>query len=123
MKRGKTLTILIGHDIESDYNELFSDKPISQIAQPKNAIYLDTYEQLNKLLSPAKIDLFRYLVEVQTEGKPKSVSQIAEALDRHQEAISRDINHLKKLGLVTLKRVKQTIYALPIYSCIDIRVC
>lgn len=119
----KILTILIGQDIESDYKELFSGRPISKISQPQNAIYLDSYEQLNKLLSPMKIDLFRYLVEVQSESKPKSISQIAKALDRHQEAISRDISQLKKLGLVTLKRFKQTIYALPLYSCIDIKVC
>ena len=119
----KILTILIGQDIDSDYKELFSGRPIGKIAQPQNAIYLDSYEQLNKLLSPMKIDLFRYLIEVQSESKPKSISQIAKALDRHQEAISRDISHLKKLGLVTLKRFKQTIYALPAYSCIDIKVC
>jgi predicted transcriptional regulator len=60
---------------------------------------------------------------VQTPEKPKSISQLAKELNRHQEAISRDISHLKKLGLVILKRFKQTIYALPVYSCIDIRLC
>ena len=119
----KTLTIFVGYDIESDYKELFSSKPISLVAQPKNAVYLDTYEQLDRLLSPAKIDLFRYLVEVQSKEKPKSISQIAKALGRHQEAISRDIGQLTKLGLVALKRFKQTAYALPLYSGIDIKVC
>lgn len=121
--RKNSLTILVGGDIESDYKELFSGKPLSEISQPQNTLYLESYEQLDRLLSPAKIDLFRFLVENQSEGKPKSVSQIAKELDRHQEAISRDINCLKKLGLVALKRFKQTVYAFPLYSSIEIKVC
>lgn len=121
--RKNSLTILVGGDIEADYKELFSGKPLSEIAQPQNMLYLESYGQLDRLLSPAKIDLFRFLVENQPEGKPKSVSQIAKELGRHQEAISRDINYLKKLGLVALKRFKQTVYAFPLYSCIEIKVC
>ena len=123
MDKKDTLTILIGGDIESDYKELFSKKPLREIAQAKNTLYLDSYEQLNKLLSPKRIDLLRYLIEVQEADKPKSISDIAKALNRHQEAISRDINHLKNLGFVTLKRFKQTIYAFSLYSSIDIKVC
>lgn len=119
----KTLTILIGQDIESDYKELFSRKPLNEITQPRNALYLDSYTQLDKLLSPKRMDLLRYLMETQTKSKPKSVSQIAKELHRHQEAISRDIGCLKRLGFVALKRFKQTVYALPLYSSIDIRVC
>jgi len=123
MGKKDTLTILIGGDIESDYKELFSRKPLKEIAQAKNTLYLDSYEQLDKLLSPKRIDLLRYLIEVQKADKPKSISDIAKALNRHQEAISRDINHLKNLGFVTLKRFKQTVYAFSLYSCIDIKVC
>jgi predicted transcriptional regulator len=119
----EALTILIGGDIESDYKELFSGKPLKGIVQPKNTIYLESYEQLDKLLSPTKIDLLRYLIETQKTDNPKSVSEIAKDLKRHQEAISRDINYLKKLGFVVLKKFKQTVYALPIYRCIDIKLC
>lgn len=123
MDKKNTLTILIGGDMESDYKELFSKKPLKDITQPKNMLYLDSYEQLDKLLSPKKIDLLRYLIEAQEADKPKSISDIAKALNRHQEAISRDINQLKNLGFVTLKRFKQTAYAFSLYSCIDIKVC
>jgi len=123
MNKKDTLTILIVGDIESDYKELFSKKPLKEIVQSKNTLYLESYEQLDKLLSPKRIDLLRYLIEVQKADKPKSISDIAKALNRHQEAISRDINHLKNLGFVTLKRFKQTIYAFSLYSSIDIKVC
>lgn len=122
-KKNKSLTILIGGDMDADLEELFSGKPLNGILQPKNTLYLNSYEQLNKLLSPKRMDLLRYLIETQTKGKEKSISEIAKELNRHQEAISRDIIHLKKLGLVVLKKLKQTVYALPTYSCIDIKVC
>ena len=122
-KKESSLTIYIGRDIDSDYKELFSDKPLEEINQPRNSLYLDSYEQLDKLLSPKRMDLLRYLIETQAGKKPKSVSQIAKELDRHQEAISRDMGQLRKLGLVAFKKKKQNVYAVPAYSCIEIKVC
>ena len=120
-EKGSILTIIVGGDAEADYNELFSKKPLARINQPRNSLYLETYSQLDRLLSPAKMDLLRYLMETQSAEKPKSISEIARDLKRHQEAISRDVNYLKNLGLVVLKRFKQTVYALPLYTGIDIR--
>jgi len=117
------LTIIIGGDMDLDLNELFSGKPLTDLIQSKNTLYLESYAQLNKLLSPAKLDLFHYLLETQFEDKPKSISEIAKDLQRHQEAISRDIAQLKGLGLVLLKKFKRTVYAIPMYSSIDIRIC
>jgi len=122
-KRDKGLTIIIGGDMEADYKELLSGKALKGIKQPKNTLYLESYEQLDKLLSPKKMDLFRYLVEAQSEEKPKSITEIAKALNRHQEAISRDMVSLKKVGLVILKKLKQTVYVLPKYSHISIMLC
>ena len=119
-KNDRALTIIIGGDMESDYDELFSAKPLKEIKQAKNTLYLESYLQLNKLLSPQKMDLLRYLIEEQSEQKPKSVSEIATELNRHQEAISRDIAGLKNLGFVFLKKFKQTVYVLPFYSKVNI---
>jgi predicted transcriptional regulator len=122
VKKENILTIIIGGNEEADWKELFSDKPFSEIKQPKNALYLDSYEQLSELLSPAKIDLLRYLIGVQREKNPKSVSQTAKSLGRHQEAVSRDIARLKKLGLVETKKLKQATIALPKYAEIQIKI-
>ncbi|MFH0954712.1 MAG: HTH domain-containing protein [Candidatus Micrarchaeota archaeon] len=119
-KNDRALTIIIGGDMESDYEELFSAKPLKEIKQAKNMLYLESYGQLDKLLSPQKMDLLLYLIEEQTEQKPKSVSEIAAELNRHQEAISRDIASLKNLGFVFLKKFKQTVYVLPFYSKVNI---
>lgn len=109
--------------MESDFEELFSGKPLSEIQQSANMLYLESYEQLNKLLSPKKMDLLRYLIEEQSNQKPKSISEIAKELNRHQEAISRDISALKNLGFVFLQKVKQTVYVLPVYSKVNIELC
>jgi predicted transcriptional regulator len=121
-KKSKALSILIGGDIKGDYKELFSGKPITEILQPRNTLYLESYEQLDKLLSPKRMDLLRHLMERQINQKPESVSQLAKVLNRHQEAISRDVSYLKKIGLVILKQVKQTVYAFPLYTSIDIQI-
>jgi len=123
MAKDKKLVIVIGGNMDADYEELFSGKPLNEIVQPKNALYLESYAQLNKLLSPAKMDLLLYLMEKQSGKSPKSVSEIAKELKRHQEAVSRDLAQLKNFGFVALKRFRQSVYAMPLYSRIDIRIC
>ncbi|MDD5163153.1 MAG: helix-turn-helix domain-containing protein [Candidatus ainarchaeum sp.] len=121
-KKENILTIVIGRKMDRDLDELFSGKPLDQIKQSKNMLYLDNYAQLAELLSPARINVLRYLIGNQDEKNPKSVSQTAKSLGRHQEAVSRDIAHLKKLGLVETKKSKQATIALPKYAEIQIKI-
>lgn len=99
------LTIIIGGDADKDEGELFTN-PEKGIKQPRNAIYLRSYEELKEFLSPKKVDLLLYIMKLmkmdRTNGK--SVSEIAKELKRHQEAISRDLHYLKKLKLIDLKK-------------------
>lgn len=122
VKKENILTIIIGGDEDADWKELFSGKPFNKIKQPKNALYLDTYEQLSELLSPARIDVLRFLMSDYKCECEHSVSQTAKGLGRHQEAVSRDIAHLKKLGLVETKKSKQSTIALPKYAEIRIKI-
>jgi predicted transcriptional regulator len=122
-KKKDSLTILIGANEEADIKELFSGKPINEIIQPKNILYLDSFEQLYKLLSPAKLDLLRFLIEYSPNKKPKTVSEIANGLNRHQEAISRDLGQLKQLGLIERKQIKQTVFAQAKIKSINIKLC
>ncbi len=119
-KTDSTLHIIIGGNFSKDFDDLLNKK-IDLTNSPKNAIYLDNFAQLNKLLSPSKLDLLNYLVEVQNLNDPKSLSVIAYNLKRKKEAISRDIKQLNNLGLIVLKKVKQTIYAIPKYNSIEIK--
>ncbi len=115
----ETLEIVIGGNFDKDFDNLIKGK-LNLSKHPKNVIYLDSFEQLNKILSPKKLDLFNYLTETQDEKNTESLTKISQKLQRKQEAISRDIKQLNMLGLIVLKKVKQTIYAIPKYKRIKI---
>ncbi len=120
MKQKETiLNIIIGGDFNKDFEDLLQGKKIA-LSQTKNAIYLNSFEQLNKLLSPKKLDLLNYLIETKVEKNPKSITTIAKELNRKQEAISRDIKQLSNLGVIIIKKIKQTVYAIPKYHSIQI---
>ena len=60
------------------------------------------------------------IVRKRKKGHEKSVTQIAKSLNRKQEAISRDIKQLSNLGVIIIKKIKQTVYAIPKYHSIQI---
>ncbi len=121
-KKISELKIVIGGNMDSDIDKLFSAKSLKETGQTKNTLYLKNYAELNKLLSPKKMDLINFLIKSQRQEKPFSVTELAEKLGRHQEAISRDITSLKNLQLIFLKKIKQTVYAYPKYSKISIQI-
>ena len=119
MKQNKVpLTIIIGGDMDKDHENLFSGKPEGI---PFNVLYLDSFEELYDLLSPAKMNLLHYLMKYQNDEAPKSITVIAKDTKRFQEAISKDIQHLVSLGLVEVKKQKQAVYAYPKYKEIIIK--
>lgn len=111
-------TIIIGGDMDKDDELLFAGKPEGL---PRNAYYLDTFEELNDLLSPKKMELLRHLMLYQRTTIPKSISVIAKDTKRFQEAISKDIKHLRKLGLVEVRKEKQCVYPYPKFREIVIK--
>jgi predicted transcriptional regulator len=118
--RQKIMTFIVGGDMDKDLDDILAGKA-EAFNQPRNIFYFESFERINKMLPPAKLDLLRFLMKEQSEKKPVSVSETAKRLDRHQEAISRDINHLKNLGFIKTKKVKQAVYAFPVYSAIEIK--
>ncbi len=117
-KADKELTIYIGGDMDKDERELLETP--KGLDQPTNILYLDSYEQLDHLLSPKKLDLLRYLIQENKKGGEKSVGEIASELNRQQEAISRDLHYLKNLKLVDLRKVSQTVYPHTEFQSINI---
>ncbi|PIN85789.1 MAG: hypothetical protein COV47_00145 [Candidatus Diapherotrites archaeon CG11_big_fil_rev_8_21_14_0_20_37_9] len=117
MTDNKVLTIVIGGNMEEDEKQLREDTDANQ---PQNILYLESYEQLNKLLSPAKLDLLRFIIQLSNDGLDKSVSQIAKELNRKQEAISRDLQQLKGLKLVDMRRINRIVIPSTEYDSINI---
>jgi predicted transcriptional regulator len=120
VSKKQSLKIIIGGNFDNDINDLINGK-IDLEKHPTNIIYLNSFTQLNKLLSPARLDLFKYLIKVQNIKNPESLTQIAKELQRKKESISRDIKQLNNTGLINLKKVKQTIYAIPNFGSIEIK--
>lgn len=117
--KSQALTIIIGGNFDNDFKNLLEGKK-EALNSSKNSIYLESFEQLNKILSPKKLDLLNYLIETKVEKTPKSVTLVAKELNRKQEAISRDMKQLSNLGVIVLKKIKQTVYAIPKYNSIQI---
>jgi len=105
------LVVTIGGDMEKDERELLENPEKAILRQPHNALYLDSYDQLYRMLSPKKLDLLRYLIEKRKAITQKTVGQIAQDLHRKQEAVSRDLHYLQHLKLVGLRKEKQTVFA------------
>ncbi|MBN2126909.1 MAG: ArsR family transcriptional regulator [Candidatus Diapherotrites archaeon] len=110
------LIIYIGREMEKDEKALIKGKNLNQ---PKNALYLNSFEELNKLLSPKRIDLLKYLIE---SGSDKTVNELASDLNRKQEAISRDLHYLKNLDLINLRKSKQSVLVSAEFDSIKIEV-
>jgi predicted transcriptional regulator len=108
MNKKNLLTIVIGGDMEKDEMEFF-ENPDKAILQPQKMVYVDSYEQLHQMLSPARLDLLRYLIQLKHQKQTKGVGEIAKVLDRKTEAISRDLHYLSGRRLIELKKKKQTV--------------
>jgi predicted transcriptional regulator len=108
MNKFEDLTIIIGGNHEEDLRRIFS-KGCDLSKEPKNTLYLNSFEQLHELLSPKKMDLLKYLIEYNPKCPASSVSDLAKKTNRKQEAISRDLIQLRKLGLIKEKKEKQSV--------------
>lgn len=116
----KTLTIVIGGDSDADDRELL-ENPEKGMKQPRHIIYLNSYEQLQRILSPAKLDLLRSLFDYDPHSKGKNVGEIAQRTKRKQEAISRDLHDLEKQKFVKLIKNGRNVFAHANFDTIEIK--
>jgi predicted transcriptional regulator len=114
------LTVIVGGDMDADERELL-ENPEKGMKQPRNVLYVNSFEQMERILSTKKLDLLRYLIRIGQTKKKKSVSTIAEELNRKQEAISRDLHFLHGLQMVSLTREGQSVYASTRFSGIVVQ--
>ena len=110
------LTIVVGRDMDKDWDDLISGK---NMKQPKNAYYVDSYEKVSKLLSPKNLELLKMIASF---SEWKSIGELSKKSNRCQEAISRDIKKLKKNGFVKTKKEGRKTIVEPKYSKIIIEI-
>ncbi len=119
-KRPSTiLTIIVGGNMEDDEDRLFTD-PHAWKTHPRNVFYVNSYEQLHRLLSPAKLDLLKQLMSY-NPSEAKEVGAIAQKTNRKQTAISRDLHQLATMNLVELKKLGKNVLVTTPFKSIEIQ--
>ena len=73
----------------------------SEIAPSRVLIISLSKKSLEKVLTPCRMDLVRTI----GEKKPKSVGELARAVKRPLESVSRDLRILENYGLLSLAKV------------------
>ena len=111
------LIIKIGGNMMKDMKEVWENP---RKAEPgTHTLYLKNLKQLQKVLSPKKLELLMELIE--SQHNKKTLSETAKHLKRKQEAISRDANVLEKYEMVKKTKEKQKVYLTPAVQSIEIR--
>jgi len=67
---------------------------------PDEVIFLPlTDDEWKIIFTERRIELIKAI----TEKKPKSVNELVKLLKRHQEAVSRDLRYLEKIGMIKIE--------------------
>ncbi|MEK6973310.1 MAG: hypothetical protein AABW72_04705 [archaeon] len=111
------LIIKIGGNMEKDMKEVFEDP--SKAKPGTHTVYLKSVEELPHILSPKKLELLIKLTKERFEKK--TLSELAEELNRKQESVSRDVKLLAKHQMLKKAKERQMVYLKPRFSSIEIK--
>jgi len=111
------LIIKIGGDMMADIKKEYYNP--SKEGAGTHTVYLKSVEELPQILSPKKLELLIKLTKEQFEKK--TLSELAEELNRKQESVSRDVKVLAKQGMIKKSKVKQMVYLKPRFNSIEIK--
>jgi len=113
----KQLIIKIGRNMLEDIRKVYNNPSAAKAGT--HTLHLKSADELYELLSPKKIELLKYIIE--TKSKKKTISEIAKAMKRKQEAVSRDAGKLAKYNLIQKSKEKQAIYLSTEYESLNIQ--
>ena len=111
------LIIKIGADHMKELKAVF-DHP-EKAEKNVHTLFLDSSEDLYRLLSPQRLELLRRLIKYQAERK--TIGELAKELGRKQEAISRDASFLAMHQMIKKTKKKREVYLKALYKSLDIR--
>ena len=112
----KTMVIKIGGDMNQDLKRVFKNPKAGKVNS--HTLYLKNSEELYEILTPKRLELLRYLIN--NQSKKSTIGELADELNRKQEAISRDANLLNKYGLIKKTKDKQMVYLTSLYDSLNI---
>jgi len=111
------LIIKIGGDMRADMKNAFNHPSVD--LGGTHTLYLKNSEKLYEILSPRRMDLLSQIINSQSSRI--TIGELAQKLNRRQEAISRDAKFLTKYQLIEKVKEKQKVYLKSLYSALDLQ--
>lgn len=111
------LVIKIGGKMWKDVENAFKNP--SKALGGTHTLYLKNSEELYEILSPRRMDMLVEIINAQS-GRA-AIGELAQKLNRKQEAISRDAKLLTKYQLVEKVKEKQKVYLKSLYCALDLQ--
>jgi predicted transcriptional regulator len=114
----KTLIIKIGVNAREDLREVFKNPKLN--AKPNtHTLYLKDSKELYEILSPQRLELLMFITS--HPNVEYTINELANKLNRRQEAISRDTIMLSKYNIIKKIKNKQKVYIKALYNSLDLK--
>ena len=114
----KTLVIKIGVNAREDLQQVFKNPKLN--AKPNtHTLYLKDSKELYEILSPQRLELLRFITN--HPNVEYTINELADKLNRRQEAISRDTIMLSKYNIIKKIKNKQKVYIKALYNSLDLK--
>jgi predicted transcriptional regulator len=116
----RTLEIRIENlkDSLDKFKEVFNRLQSGEKVEKEEYIAVSSIEELNKLLSPKKIQILNFL----KENKVSSINELARKLGRDYKNVYTDLKLFEKLGIIRFEKENGKLIPKVLYDEIEVKV-
>jgi len=100
------------------FKEVFKELSEGRDVQSEEYIAVSTIEELNRLLSPKRLQMLNYLKRHQVN----SISELAEKLKRDYKNVYSDLKLFEELGIVKFEKKNGNTIPYVVYDELDIKI-
>jgi len=106
------------NDSFDKFREVFNRALAGETVEKEEYIAVSSVEELNKLLSPKRIQLLNFL----KRNKVNSVRELSEKIGRDYKNVYTDLKLFEKLGIIKFEKVNGNLVPKVLYDELDIKV-
>ncbi len=100
------------------FKEAFNRLKTGEKVEKEEYIAVSSIEELNKLLSPKKIQMLNFL----KENKVDSINELSKKLGRDYKNVYSDLKLFEKLGIIKFERKDRKLIPKVLYDEIEVKV-
>ncbi|GAB6072952.1 hypothetical protein JCM14244_13290 [Venenivibrio stagnispumantis] len=100
------------------FKEIFKKVSSGEITEKEEYISVSSIKDLNKLLTPKRIELLNYI----KNHEVNSIKELSEKLRRDYKNVYADIRLFKMLGIIKLERKNNNLIPKILYDELDIKI-